>query len=63
MHKKINKIRKPSTCKNSISQLKQMDIPFIVLSELNFPFIVNLNKKYKDHLNHHFILTSVKRRS
>ena len=63
MHKKINKIRKSSTCKNSIYQLNQMDIPFIVLSELNFPFIVNLNKKYKDHLNHHFILTSVKRRS
>ena len=37
--------------------------PFLVLSELNFPFIINLNITHKDHLYHHSIISSAKRRS
>ncbi len=28
-------------------------MPFIVSNELNFPFLINLKKVEKNHLNHH----------
>ena len=36
--------------------------PFVVLSELNFPFIINLSNKNKTHLIHHTIINPAKRR-
>lgn len=40
-----------------------VSVPFLVLSELNFPFIINLNNKHNAHLYHHLIISSTKRRS
>ena len=65
MHKKNQKNKIDKKLKKNINQFEQVDkfdIPFIVSNELNFPFLINIEGRQKNHFNHHFILTSVKRR-
>lgn len=59
MRHRTNKISNPD---RSVWKTKG-PTPFLVLSELNFPFILNLNEKQKSHLRAHLILNSVKRSS
>jgi len=63
MHSKRKKITQPNNKLPKVNRYVQMDSPFLVLSELNFPFIINLNNLYKDHLSHHSIISFAKRRS
>lgn len=62
MHKKNpnNKYdQKFKTPINYSEQANQLDMPFIVSNELNFPFLINLGRTQKSHFNHHRILTSM----
>ena len=60
MRDKNKKIKHNSL--SGINSIYQKDNPFLVLSELNFPFIINLSNKNKTHLIHHTIINPAKRR-
>lgn len=65
MQKKNQKNKINQKLKKNINQLEKetFDIPFIVSNELNFPFLINLERSQKNHFNHHRVLTPMKRRT
>jgi hypothetical protein len=64
MHNKaLNEIdcRKSGNYSDQYKRSNFLDTPFIVSTELNFPFLINLKGKYENYRNHHLILTKRRR--
>jgi hypothetical protein len=45
MHKKNNMATKWCKCRFVINKSAKLDMPFLVLSEINFPFLLNLKSR------------------